>query len=537
MNKGLTSSSGGVEETVRAELELRRRRRENESLLAPAHWRDWTKTMFPRHFKSDFAPHHVEYWDWLESIVPGVAPRVFIGIWGRGDAKSTSAEAGCVRIGSKGVRKYGLYISSTQDKADGHVMTIGSMLESKPYSNYYAKMSKRAVNKYGAAKGWKHNRLITASGFAIDAFGLDSGLRGAKLEENRPDFMVIDDVDEKFDSPATVMKKIQVITDSILPSGSDDCAIIFIQNLIHPDSIASRLVDGRADFLRRRVLSGPHPATRNLTYEYDEHEGRYIVTGGQPTWASRTLEDVQAKIDNWGLSAYLREAQHEVEKREGPWKDVVFRHVTIDELPEFVTKVCWVDPAISSNENSNSQGISIGGKTVAGHLVGLYWWEGVQSPQKTLEQAIEKAYEWGCEHVGVETDQGGDTWESVYNEAKAKVLERLKARWKVDWLEEHEWATEAPEPHDELFHLPKFTHDKASKVRKRAGLSVGSKMERNGQMMADYELGKVRHMVGTHSFIEKALYRVPENPWDLADSWWWTWFDTIGQKKERFGAR
>jgi hypothetical protein len=30
---------------------------------------------------------------------------------------------------------------------------------------------------------------------------------------------------------------------------------------------------------------------------------------------------------------------------------------------------------------------------------------------------------------------------------------------------------------------------------------------------------------------------VPNNPWDLADSWWWVWFDTIGQKKERFGAR
>lgn len=526
-----------VEETVAAELELRRRRRANEQLLAPVRWNEWCTTLFPKYFRHDFAPHHVEFWEWLESIVPDVKPKVFIGIWGRGDAKSTSAETACVRIGSKKVRKYGLYVSSTQDKADGHVMTIGSMLESKPYANYYSKMSRRAVNKYGTAKGWKRNRLITASGFAIDAFGLDSGLRGVKLEEARPDFIVIDDVDEKFDSAATVMKKIMVITDAILPSGSDDCAILFIQNLIHSDSIASRLVDGRADFMRNRILSGPHPATRNLTYVFDEHEGRYIVTGGQPTWASRTLADVQSKIDDWGLSAYLREAQHEVEKRDGPWKDIVFRHIFYEDLPEFVKTVCWVDPAISDKESSNSQGISIGGKTVEGHLIGVYWWEGIQSPQKTMEQAIEKGYEWGCEYVGIETDQGGDTWQSVYDEAVKKVLERFIAKWKAEWQEEYPDEEKVPNPPEGTFVLPKFTHDKASKVRKRAGLSKGSKLERNGQMMTDYEKGKVKHMVGTHSFIEKALWRVPNNPWDLSDSWWWVWFDLIGQKKERFGAR
>lgn len=526
-----------LDETIQAELELRRRRRENQQLNAPENWRDWTQTLFPRYFKHDFAPHHEDYWQWLESIQPEIKPKTFIAIWARGDAKSTSAEVGVVRLGSKKVRKYGLYVSSTQDKADGHVMTIGSLVESKPYANYYNKMSKRAVNKYGTAKGWKRNRLITASGFAVDAFGLDSGLRGVKIEEARPDFIVIDDVDEKFDSPATTLRKIQVITETLLPSGSNDCAILFIQNLIHSDSIASRLVDGRADFMKNRIVSGPIPAVRNLEYRYDEHEDKYYIIRGEPTWAIRGLDDAEQKINDWGPSAYLREAQHEVEKRDGIWAEMPFKHVGYEDLPDFVKTVCWVDPAVSATETSNSQGISIGGKTANGHLYGLYFWEGVQSPQKTLEQAITKGYEWGCEHVGVETDQGGDTWESVYNEAKAKVLAKLKENWKAEWLEEHPEEEVAPEPHDELFRLPKFTHDKASKIRKRAGLSKGSKMERNEQMHTDYELGKVHHMLGTHSFIEKALWRVPNNPWDLADSWWWTWFDTIGQKKERFGAR
>lgn len=524
-----------INNTVAAELEVRRRRRNNLQLNAPSDWQQWCVTLFPKYFKYDFANHHVEFWEWVESIEREKKPdKAFVAIWDRGGAKSTSAETAVVRIGSKGVRKYGIYVSSTQDKADGHVQTIAAMLESKPYSNYYGKMSKRAINKFGSVRGWRRDRLITGTGFAVDAFGLDSGLRGVKIEEARPDFIVIDDVDEKFDTPAATMRKIMVLTETIFPAGSDDCAILFIQNLITADSIASRLVDGRADFMRNRRVSGPHPSVKNLTYVYDPTDNRYIVTGGEPTWAARTLADIQGKIDDWGLSAFLREAQHEVDKRDGPWSSIEFAHILDSELPPFIDVQVWIDPAISATETSNCQGIACGGKTVSGRLIGLWFWEGVTTPQKAMEMAIEKGYEWGASCVGVETDQGGLTWESVYKEAAQNVLKRLEERRLNEWKNEHE-EDEVPLFPDII--LPKFMHDKAATLRGRAGMEKGSKMERNSRMMTDYEKGKVIHMFGTHSVIEKALWRIPDNPWDLSDAWWWCWFSLIGNSKEIFGAR
>lgn len=516
----------GINNLVYAELELRKRRRLNQQLIAPTGWQEWTRKLFPKHFKYNPAPFHHDYWNWIESILPGVKPKTFIGIWARGDAKSTNAETGCIRLGSKQVdgkpiRRYALYVSSTQDKADGHVMTIGTMLESKPYASYYSKMSKRAVNKYGSAKGWRHNRLITGTGFAVDAFGLDSGLRGAKIDDARPDLIIIDDVDEKFDKPATTFKKIQVITDTILPSGSDDCAILFIQNVIHPESIASRLIDGRADFMRNRIMSGPYPAVNNLVYEFDEGEQRFIVTHGEPVWEVRTLDDVQSKIDDWGLSAYLREAQHEVEKKDGLWSHIPFQHISYDNLPVFEEVAVWIDPAISSTEHSNSQGISVGGRTTDKKLIGLKWWEGITSPLKAMIMAIKWGYEWGAIHIGVETDQGGDTWESVYKEACKVVKEELEEEWKL-------FNDDQPVPE---FKLPKFTSDKASARDEKTGLSKGNKMERNQRMLTDYEHGKVLHMIGTHTIIEKALNRVPDDPWDLSDSHWWLWYDLIYKRK------
>ncbi|MEO6566218.1 MAG: hypothetical protein ABIO63_09300 [Casimicrobiaceae bacterium] len=520
------NGSASLHDSIEAELELRARRRQNRQLIAPTGWREWTTTLFPRFFRYDFAQHHIDLWEWVENIQKGVKPKVFIGIWDRGGAKSTSAETAVVRIGSKGVRRYGLYVSSTQVKADGHVMTIGAMLESKPYANYYSKMSSRAVNQYGSSKGWKHNRLITKSGFALDAFGLDSGLRGAKIEDARPDFIIIDDVDEQFDSVSTTLKKIGVITNSILPAGSDDCAILFIQNLIAPDSIASRLVDGRADFMRNRILSGPHPAVKNLEYEWDSLQERFIVTGGEPTWSARSLDDVQSKIDDWGLSSYLREAQHEVEHTGGIWDHIEWVHTTFDDLPSFKEVCVAVDPAVTSTDESDSQGISIGGKTMDNHLIGLYFWEGIDTPEGALERAIYEGYKYGARYCLVETNQGGDTWESVYANACKKVIERLIKEW-------HSVNVGVDIRRLPAFTLPRFKGDKA-------GAGDGPKIERNQQLLPLYETGRVRHMLGTHKMIEKALRRFPVKPLDLADSWWWCAkeLDLIGTRMVRaFGVR
>jgi len=506
-----------IHSSIEAELELRHRRRTNRQLIAPLYWKDWCTTLFPKYFKYDFAPHHEELWEWIESIQPGIKPKTFIGIWDRGGAKSTSAETACVRIGSKKVRRYGLYVCSTQAKADGHVETVGNMLESKPYANYYSRMSQRAVNKYGSSKGWRHNRLITQNGFALDAFGLDSGLRGAKIEDARPDFIIIDDVDEQFDSPATTLKKMRVITDAIIPAGSDDCAILFIQNLIHSESVASRLVDGRADFMRNRILSGPHPAVRNLEYVWDREEERYIVTGGDPLWSARSLDDVQSKIDDWGLSAYLREAQHEVERTGGIWDHIEWIHLALEELPSFKEVCVAVDPAVTSTDESNSQGISIGGIDQRNILHGLYFWEGIDTPENALERAIYEGYKYGARFCVVETDQGGDTWESVYTIAVGKVLKRLQDEW---------WSVNPGADIRRLpvFSLPRFKGDKA-------GAGNGPKIERNGQLLASYETGGVKHMLGTHTMIEKALRRFPTEPLDLADSWWWVWKELGGGKR------
>lgn len=292
---------------ARAEIE-RRKKLETQSQADDAQtWREWLAHYFIDFIASDFAPHHVAFWEWVWQLEKGVRPNPFVAIWSRGGAKSSSAELAAAMCAIRRKRKYCVYVSETQDQADKHVATVATLLES-------AKIE-RALNRYGNSKGWRRNRLRTAQGATIDALGLDTAARGIKVDADRPDMIILDDVDGRHDSSAATVKKIETLTTTILPAGSNDCAVLFVQNLIHPDSIASRLCDGRADFLSDRIVSGPYKAIDNLRYE--ARDGEYVIVAGTPTWEGQSVKVAEGQIKTWGLQAFLREAQHEVERVTG----------------------------------------------------------------------------------------------------------------------------------------------------------------------------------------------------------------------------
>ena len=471
-----------------------------------ASWRDWLRALFPEYIKHPFGQRHIELWQWVTALRPGVKPRPFCALWPRGGAKSTSAELATVYAGDAKTRSYIWYVSSTQDKADKHVENIGSLLESRQLGRHNPALSSRKVGKYGSSKGWRRNRLKTASGLTIDALGLDTGTRGGKDEERRPDLIIFDDVDEKHDSMAVTRKKIETITTSILPAGSSDCAVLFIQNIIREGSIADQLAHN-ADFMIDRIVSGPIPAVEGLAYEvyFDDeiNRNRYRIIAGTPTWEGQSLETCQSQINDWGLTAFLAEAQHEVTQAGGIWDHIEFRHCKREEVPELVRGCVWCDPAVTSNEESCANGIIADGLGEDRTIYRVFAWEGIDTPTNVIRRAIRVAIENKFGRVGVETNQGGDLWRSTYY----TILEKMQAEYKARMSEEEY----------KLIVWPAFAEAKA-------GTGTGGKVERNQLMLADYEKGAIVHVIGTHEVLERALKRFPNEPLDLADAAFWGWY-------------
>ena len=310
-------------------------------------WEAWLDRMFPVSYSSPFASHHAEFWAWVWSLKLGVTPDPFIGIWSRAGGKSSSAEGAVVAVGTRGIRRYGLYIRATQDLADTSVGNVASMLESATVERYYPAHAERLLSKFGSPKGWRRNRIRTAGGFTVDALGLDVASRGVKVEDQRPDFMIFDDVDELHDSPLATRKKIDTITKSLLPAGARvGCAVVGIQNLIIPHGVFSQLADGRAPFLVKRKVSGPHPAVKGLKTKMKTVKGKRmaVIVGGTPVWKGQDLVACQDLMDLIGLPAFQQECQHNVHEREGAlWTKDMIKYV--DKIPQLKRAAVGCDPS------------------------------------------------------------------------------------------------------------------------------------------------------------------------------------------------
>jgi len=258
------------------------------------------------------APRHHRFWAWISSLERGKYSPPFVAIWPRGGAKSSTLELGVAYVGMTLSRRFVLIVCETQEQANTRVGAIRTLLEKLKESP--------ATTARGQQKGWRVDQIRTARGFNVAGIGLDAAARGIKLDEFRPDWIPLDDLDGLNDTPANTERKERTLTNSILGTGSEDCVVSYTQNLILEDGIAARVVGRRSDYLADAVIDGPEKAVNNLTTDIVTLDGgrrEYRITGGEPTWAGQDLEVCERQIRKLGLTAFLREMQHEVEGSQG----------------------------------------------------------------------------------------------------------------------------------------------------------------------------------------------------------------------------
>ena len=369
-------------------------------------WQEWTRRYFPAIASFPMAERHVRLWNWFDALERGSKPRPRVEPWPRGGAKSSTGEMGVVRAGAKLTRRFALIICEGQKQATDHVKTIAGHFERLGVD--------RATNKYGSSKGWRENQLRTSHGFNVFGLGLDADLRGIRVDEFRPDLILFDDIDGRADTPQTRQKKIDIITQTILPAGSSDCAILFLQNLIYNESIVSQLVRGTAGFLLDRECAEAEPAVRGLEVETYKREdtglNAYRVVGGEPTWAGQGLATVEKQINEWGYEAFLREAQQEVAEEEGGlWTRTLLHESRVIDRPELTRIAVAVDP--NATDGGDEAGIIVvGAAKVLGtlHAFVLEDCTVAGGPKAWAEASVAAYRKWKADALVAEKNNGGD---------------------------------------------------------------------------------------------------------------------------------
>jgi len=287
----------------------------------------WLHALLPKHFRTaddrQFAPHHDEFFRWGWNIERGTLPSPSSCLWmvNRGGNKSTSAAGLAVALGARGRRKFGLVITRTIPQGDTHIRRVNSMLLASNVAQYYPGMSRPQVRELGdrsVRSSWNRTQLTTDDGWTLQSFSLLAAQRGVGLEEYRPDFIWITDVDDDGDSPGMVDSLVTALSSSVLATRSADCVVVFDQNPIHRDSVLNRILTRKTDVLSERKVIGPIPAVRQPVYAREED--RWAIKG-QASWDGLPLSACEATLNVVGMDSWEREYQHNLDR---PYPDAQY---------------------------------------------------------------------------------------------------------------------------------------------------------------------------------------------------------------------
>lgn len=290
---------------------------------------DWCMKMFKDNCTKPFADFHHRVFRWVDRIKPGMYIEALVECWGRGLAKSSIAEMVICFLAERGLRTFGLYVCETSDLAQAHLKEIAANLTHLDLD--------QELDDNGKRVAWNRKQLRIKN-FVIVAVGLNEAVRGIKVRGKRPDFMILDDIDADTDTVETREKKKAALTQKILPAGSTDCIVMFVQNKISAESIMASMMNGTADFLTDRAISDEVPAIYDATFEPDvlpSGRGYMKITGGTPAWVGMGLDVCQQFILKFGFEAFKRECQHAVDEGHGYFfNTAMLRCIKPENLPK-----------------------------------------------------------------------------------------------------------------------------------------------------------------------------------------------------------
>jgi hypothetical protein len=311
-------------------------------------WRAWYAEIFGQAFVDALDSeetddcHHSEalgwHWEARNCLLRGERPPgdffVFFPTWSRGNMKTTLGR--CMLIAdaalslTAGEGGYALIPSGTKKKGRSTAISLEHLLHTSKVAEYYPQLSLVKRNPYGRSKGWTADFIYTEAGYVFHFVGLDEGMAGANVVDVRPTFIMPDDIDSREDSPVISENRFHVFTSEVLPARQGNTLVYWAQNLISRYSVRYRIEKQQERVLTNRKPNVPVPAVRGLVTETrTEHNiVKDVAVAGKCTWRGWNLRRVQDEIDTYGLKAFLRECQHEVEQdREGlvlqHWNDPV----------------------------------------------------------------------------------------------------------------------------------------------------------------------------------------------------------------------
>lgn len=250
--------------------------------------------------------------------------------WPRGHAKSTHFDIFIplwLMLRPKRLINFMVVVGKSDDSASRLLGDIQAELE----------YNRRIIADFGVQRNigqWTDGEFKSASGVKFLAVGRGQSPRGLRDREARPDYIVIDDLDD--DELCRNEKRVRELTDWVKEAlfGALDVGrgrFIMVGNLISKTSVLAGIA----------ATKGVHVS-----------EIKAVDAQGNPVWAEKwTKAEAQAYRDFVGYRGWEKEMMHNPIKEGSIFKASWIRFRKPLPLSQYVQLVCYTDPSFKSTAN------------------------------------------------------------------------------------------------------------------------------------------------------------------------------------------
>lgn len=314
-------------------------------------------------------------------------PRVVVEAF-RGFAKSTTGEETIIVAAALGEVHNVLIIGASYERACERLESIGHEVET----------NETLEQVFGQLRGsttWTESRKILSTGVVLQAKGAGQSLRGVKHHELRPDFVLIDDLEdeESTRTPTARQEMLRWLYKTLIPALAQGARIRFIGNRLDPEAVIVKISKDPVWQHFRFPIMYQDPATAEDV----------------ATWPELfPLEWIYAKREEMRRLGLLEDFNQEYMCEADAPEEKVFRaeHFTAVTQPRVRTwEATWamVDPARSVGKRSATTAIPIW-SWVANRLVVWDCRIGHWLPDEIIANMLEVDTEYRPVAIGVEED-------------------------------------------------------------------------------------------------------------------------------------
>jgi phage terminase large subunit-like protein len=312
-------------------------------------------------------------------------------------------------------------------QAEMHLSTFKRELDTNELLRYdYSDLCAPATGDRSKLVSDNRHMTIRKNGFVFGAKGADASSLGMKVGENRPDVIILDDIepDASNYSPYLCEKRLATLQNSILPLNLS-ARVIWSGTVTMEGSLIHQLV--------KTVTTNDDPApwTVEEGFEVRYFPAIWVDDDGieRSIWPDKwAIEDLQAMRHT---RSFALNFMNKPIGDGGFWSPDDIR---IELAPAYPRTIITVDPAVTKKNRSDFTGIAVmSHNKITGKVTVREVWKVKLSPKELKAKvfSIMLAY-LEATVLLVETNQGGDTWADVFGELPIKYREKKQTIKKED---------------------------------------------------------------------------------------------------------